>query len=120
LLLSTSGGFRLRGFALADDSYVFLDEGRLVSGSDWIPQTSAIAKSDCTRGLVLRYPIRMKEDLLPVENLSAADTVRLLAEHLEERGCQISAERVAVISREQLQLAGTLILHSETASKTGG
>ncbi len=118
--LCTSGGFRLPGFALADDGYLFMHEGRLVCGSDWIPQSSAITKSDCTRGLVVRYPIRMEEDLLPVENLSAADTVRLLAEHLERRGCQISAERVVVISSEQLQLAGTLILHSETAARNGG
>jgi hypothetical protein len=62
----------------------------------------------------------MKEDLLPVENLSGADTVGLLAERLASRGCQISAERVAEISKQQLQLAGTLILHSETASKNGG
>lgn len=118
--LCTSGGFRLPGFALADDGYLFLHERHVVCDSDWIPQSSAIAKSDCTRGLVVRYPIRMKEDLLPIENVSPADTTRLLAEHLERRGCQISSERGAVISGEQLQLAGTLILHSKTASQNGG
>ena len=118
--LCTSGGFRLPGFALADDGYLFLHDGHVVSGSDWIPKSSAIAQLECTRGLVVRYPIRMKEDLLPVENLSAEDTVRLLAEHLGQRGCQPSAERVAAIAREQLQLTGTLILHSETASRNGG
>ena len=74
--LCTSGGFRLPGFALADDGYLFLHEGQVVCGSDWIPKTSAIAESECRHGLVVRYPIRMKEDLLPVENLSAEDTVR--------------------------------------------
>jgi hypothetical protein len=118
--VSTSGGFRLPGFALADDGYLLLHEGQVVSGSDWIPKASAIAATPCQRGLVVRYPIRMKEDLLPVENLSAEDTVRLLAEHLRHRGCQLRAERVAAVAREQLQLRGTLILHSETAAKNGG
>ena len=118
--LCTSGGFRLPGFALADDGYLFLHEGQVVCGSDWIPKTSAIAESSCRHGLVVRYPIRMKEDLLPVENLSGEDTVHLLAQHLEQRGCQLSAEGVAAVAREQLQLRGTLVLHSETAARNGG
>jgi hypothetical protein len=118
--LCTSGGFRLPGFALADDGYLFLHDGRVACGSDWIPRSAAIARSECGRGLVVRYPIRMKEDLLPVENLSADGTIHLLAEHLTQQGCQASAERVAHIVREQLQLTGTLILHSETASTNGG
>src|SRR5271167_923324 len=116
----TGGGFHLPGFALADDGYLFLHEGQVVCGADWIPKASAIAASECRRGLVVRYPIRMKEDLLPVETLSAEDTVRLLAEHLEQRRCQLSAERVAAVAAQQLQLKGTLILHSETASRNGG
>ena len=118
--LCTSGGFRLPGFALADDGYLFLHEGQVVCGSDWIPKASAIAESSCQHGLVVRYPIRMKEDLLPVENLSSEDTVRLLAEHLDKCGCRVSTDRVAAVAREQLQLRGTLVLHSETASRNGG
>src|SRR6516165_7917140 len=118
--LCTSGGFRLPGFALADDGYLFLHEGQVISGSDWIPKTRAIADSDCRRGLVVRYPIRMKEDLLPVANLSAEDTAHLLAEHLQKSGCQLSDEVVAAVAVEQLQLRGTLVLHSETAARNGG
>src|SRR5215471_2852463 len=118
--LCTSGGFRLPGFALADDGYLFLHDGRVACGSDWIPKSAAIGRSECARGLIVRYPIRMKEDLLPVENLSADDTIHLLAEHLAQQGCQPSAERLSRIVREQLQLTGTLILHSETASRNGG
>jgi hypothetical protein len=118
--LCTSGGFRLPGFALADDGYLFLHEGQMVCGSDWIPKSAAIGRSECARGLIVRYPIRMKEDLLPVENLAAEDTIHLLAEHLAQQGCQPSAERLSRIVREQLQLTGTLILHSETASRNGG
>ena len=118
--LCTSGGFRLPGFALADDGYLFLHDGRVACGSDWISKSAAIGRSECARGLVVRYPIRMKEDLLPVDNLSAEDTIHLLAEHLAQQGCQPSAERLSRIVREQLQLTGTLILHSETASRNGG
>lgn len=118
--LCTSGGFRLPGFALADDGYLFVHGGHVVCGSDWIPKSAAIARSECTRGLVVRYPIRMKEDLLQVNNLSAEDTVRLLSAHLGQCGCQLSTERVAGIVREQLQLTGTLTLHSQTASRNGG
>jgi len=118
--LCTSGGFRLPGFALADDGFLFLHEEDVVCGSDWIPKSAAIARSECTRGLVVRYPIRMKEDLLPVENLSVEGTIRLLTEHVAQRGCRLSAEGAVVIVRQQLQLTGTLILNSETAARNGG
>ncbi|HWR13497.1 MAG TPA: hypothetical protein VN577_01615 [Terriglobales bacterium] len=118
--LCTSGGFRLPGFALADDGYLCLHERSLISGSDWIPKTTVIAQSECRRGLVVRYPIRMKEDLLPVTNLSEDDLEGLLIEHLAQAGCSLAPGRVAAVVREQLQLKGTLILHSETASRNGG
>jgi hypothetical protein len=116
----TSGGFRLPGFALADDGYLFVHEGHVVSGSDWMPKSSAIAASECRRGLVVRYPIRMKEDLLPLNKLSTDDTTGLLAAHLRQCGCQLDNQRVTAIAQEQLQLRGTLVLHSETAARNGG
>ena len=118
--LCTSGGFRLPGFALADDGYLCLHDGRVISGSDWIPKTAAIADSECQRGLVVRYPIRMKEDLLPVVNRSASDLEGLLRDHLANVGCPLAPEQISAVVREQLQLKGTLILHSETASRNGG
>ncbi len=118
--LCTSGGFRLPGFALADDGYLCLHDGRVLSGSDWIPKTAAVAHSECKRGLAVRYPIRMKEDLLPVANLSASELEVLLSDHLAQAGCALAPERIAAVVREQLQLKGTLILHSETASRNGG
>jgi hypothetical protein len=36
--LCTSGGFRLPGFALADDGYLVLHDGEVFCGSDWIPK----------------------------------------------------------------------------------
>ena len=118
--LCTSGGFRLPGFALADDGYLVLHDGQVFWGSDWIPKDRAIAFVPSRHGLVVRYPIRMKEDLLPFENLSIDEIHGLLAKDLQKRGCCMSEEQVAAVMDEQLQLKGTLTLHSEAAARNGG
>jgi len=65
----TGGGMHLPGFALADDGFLFLDEnGGVVSGSDWIPGEMALTSLTSARSLCVRYPVRMKEDLLPMMN----------------------------------------------------
>jgi hypothetical protein len=68
--VATGGGFRLPAFALMDDGYLFLKDGIVFHGSDWIPQHKAMVPLSSKRGLCVRYPIRMFEDLLPFENLS--------------------------------------------------
>jgi hypothetical protein len=118
--LCTSGGFRLPGFALADDGYLVLHDRQVFWGSDWIPKDRAIASVPSRHGLVVRYPIRMKEDLLPFENLSVDEIPGLLAGDLQKRGCYMSDEQVAAVMDEQLQLKGTLTLHSEAAARNGG
>ena len=118
--LCTSGGFRLPGFALADDGYLVLHDRQVFWGSDWIPKDRAIASVPSRHGLVIRYPIRMKEDLLPFENLSVDEIPGLLAADLQKRGCHMSDEQVAAVMVEQLQLKGTLTLHSEAAARNGG
>lgn len=118
--LCTSGGFRLPGFALADDGYLVLRDGEVFCGSDWIPEDRGSAPVSSRLGLIVRYPIRMKEDLLPFENLSSEELTSLLASDLSKRGCHISEQQVAAVASEQLQLKGTLILHSEAAARNGG
>jgi hypothetical protein len=118
--LCTSGGFRLPGFALADDGYLLLSDGEVFCGSDWIPKDRGFAPVSSRLGLIVRYPIRMKEDLLPFENLSPQELTSLLASDLSKRGCHISEQQVAAVASEQLQLKGTLILHSEAAARNGG
>ena len=54
--LCTSGGFRLPGFALADDGYLILHDRQVFWGSDWIPKDRAIAFVPSRHGLVVRYP----------------------------------------------------------------
>lgn len=118
--LCTSGGFRLPGFALADDGYLLLHEGRIFCGSDWIPKERGFAPVPSRMGLVVRYPIRMKEDLLPFENLTGDELVNQLASELVNRGCHMSDHAVAALADKQLRLKGTLILHSEAAARNGG
>jgi hypothetical protein len=118
--LCTSGGFRLPGFALADDGYLVLHDGQVFCGSDWMPEDRGFAPISPRQGLIVRYPIRMKEDLLPFENLSSDELAGLLAMDLTKRGCQISDQQVAVVADQQLKLKGTLTLHSEAAARNGG
>ena len=118
--LCTSGGFRLPGFALADDGYLLLHDGRVFCGSDWIPKDRAIASMASRHGLIIRYPIRMKEDLLPFENLLSDEIFGLLASDLTKRGCHLPDGDVAAVVDQQLRLTGTLTLHSEAAARNGG
>src|SRR5579864_2571503 len=88
--LTTGGGFRLPAFALMDDGYLFLKDGKVLSGSDWIPEHSAIVPLASKWGLCVRYPIRMVDDLLPFRNLHDPLIVKHLSEHLAAQGCVLS------------------------------
>ena len=119
----TSGGFKLPAFALADDGFLFIHQGEVICGSDWIPENTALTSLPCQSGLVVRYPIRMKEDLLPVRCLATGDTVSLLTQHLLKAGISLGprdAGKIVDLVQEQLRLEGTLVLNSRTASRNGG
>ena len=119
--LATAGGFKLPAFALADDGYLVLDNGRVYSGSDWIPEGHAITSLGSRRLLEVRYPIRAKDDLLPLKKLDAPDTVARLMNDLYRQGCSMSEpEAVERIVIGQLRLEHTITLHSTTAAKNGG
>jgi hypothetical protein len=118
--LCTSGGFRLPGFALADDGYLLMQDGQIFCGADWIAKDRGFASVPSRMGLIVRYPIRMKEDLLPFENLTSDELVSLLTSELVKRGCRMSDQQVAAVTDKQLRLKGTLILHSEAAARNGG
>lgn len=116
----TGGAFRLPAFALADDGYLVVDEGRIYHGSDWISQSQAITALPSHRGLCVRYPIRMFEDLLPVEHVSPEMLKDQLQGELEKKGCKHSASVAEQIIANQLALDGTYVLHSGTAKENGG
>ena len=118
--VSTGGGFRMPAFALADDGYLFSHNRQVFAGSDWIPEDWSISSLSTKRGLVIRYPIRMKEDLLPVQMLSFEDTARLLEQVLCGTGCRMDSAQIPDLVERQLRLPGTFSLHSKTAERNGG
>jgi hypothetical protein len=117
---ATGGGFRLPAFALMDDGYLLLKDGQVFSGSDWIPEHTAIVQSASSQGLCVRYPIRMADDLLPFRRLSDAELIDLVKKDVvRHQGAFTDREARDLIAR-QLQVEGTFVLHSETAKKNGG
>ena len=119
--LTTAGGFRLPAFALADDGYLVLDNGRVYTGSDWMPEGYAITSLGSRRLLEVRYPIRAKDDLLPLKKLDRPETVARLIHDLKRQGSSLSeSDAIERIVIAQLQLEHTITLHSKTASKNGG
>ena len=119
--LCTAGGFKIPGFALADDGFLALHKGQVVAASDWLPQDRAVGSISCTKGLVVRYPIRMFEDLLPFTRVSTEEAASLVMGVIEEQnGCSIDYPAAVDVLEKQIKLEGTLTLHSETAAKNGG
>ena len=119
--LCTAGGFKIPGFALADDGFLALYQGQVVAASDWLPQDRAISSVPCPKGLVVRYPIRMFEDLLPYTRVSTDEAVVSVTQATEEQnGCSMDTEAAVDLVEKQIRLEGTFVLHSETAAKNGG
>ena len=117
---ATGGGFHLPAFALADDGYLVLHDGRLYAGSDWISKQQAIVSLASKRGLCVRYPIRMCEDLLPMEQIGSAELIVQLDRSLAEQGCRSAHDLAERIATQQLLLEGTYVLHSDAAKRNGG
>jgi hypothetical protein len=117
---STGGGFHLPAFALMDDGYLFLRCGQVFSGSDWIPEHKAIVPLASKRGLCVRYPIRMVDDLLPFVNLSDDEIVAHLSGDLCRKNCAMTDSEIHELVQCQLRLEGSYVLHSGTAKKNGG
>ncbi len=118
--LCTAGGFTLPAFALADDGYLVLHNSNILCGSDWVTEWKAITSVDSRRMLVVRYPIRTKADLLPVEALGDSEILELLTRHLGRQDGSVDPGTAAEIVERQLRLEGAFTLHSETAKKNGG
>lgn len=116
----TGGAFHLPAFALAHDGYLIASQGKVYHGADWLPKNKAITDLQSMRGLCVRYPIRMYEDLLPMEHLSGDEVTALLAQELVKQGCEQAPAVATSICKNQLGLEGTYVLHSETAKRNGG
>jgi len=114
----TSGGLRLPAFALVDDGVLIEHEGKILSASDWIPESTAITSLTADQSLCVRYPIRMQEDLLPVRHLQDSELVPMLTKALGK--AVLPEPLVAHILRQQLRMRGSYVLHSATAARNGG
>src|SRR6202142_2063906 len=117
---ATGGGFRLPAFALMDDGYLFLKDGEVFWGTDWIAEHKAIVALASKRGLCVRYPIRMVDDLLPFANLSDEEIIAQLDKDLCRQECALIETELRDLVTQQLRFEGTYVLHSETAKKNGG
>jgi len=113
----TSGGLRLPAFALVDDGVLIEHEGKILSASDWIPESTAITSLAADQSLCVRYPIRMQEDLLPVAIFKTANLVPMLTKALGK--AVLPEPLVAHILRQQLRMRGSYVLHSATAARNG-
>src|ERR1017187_4568050 len=114
----TSGGFKLPAFSLADDGILVEHEGKILAASDWIPEDTAITTLTAEQSLCIRYPIRMREDLLPVRHIANTELIPMLARALGRP--DLPEPLIAYILKRQLRMEGTYILHSETAKRNGG
>ncbi len=119
--LCTGGGFRMPAFALADDGFLTLCNGQVVAASDWMPLDRAITSVEAECGLVVRYPIRMFEDLLPYRRYSVKEIVEQLRSMIEsQQGVRMEVLDILKVLESQILLKGSLTLHSKTAAKNGG
>src|SRR5438445_10224269 len=117
---ATGGGFRLPAFALMDDGYLFLKDGEVFCGSDWISEHTAIVQLASKHGLCVRYPIRMIDDLLPFRTLSDQEIIAQLDTDLCRQECDLLEDEIRDLIAQQLRLEGTYVLNSATAKKNGG
>jgi len=119
--LCTGGGFRMPAFALADDGILALHDGQLIAASDWLPLDCAVTSLSSDRGLVVRYPIRMFEDLLPYRRIPIGEMVGAIARTVQQQaGVRLHPCQIVDLFEGQICLKGTLTLHSKTAALNGG
>lgn len=114
----TGADLKLPSFALADDGVLIEHRGKILSASDWIPEDSAITSLTSEKGLCIRYPIRMQEDLLPLRHIINPELIPALKQALGAN--DLNDAEVDCVFSHQLRMEGTYILHSKTASRNGG
>jgi hypothetical protein len=118
---STAGALSFPAFALADDGFLVAHDGEIYHSADWMPRDWAYSRLSSEMVLIVRYPIRTKEDLLPLKNRMTAHVADLLVDRLRRTGCPLAESDIMDrIVMKQLRLEGTLALHSETAKRNGG
>src|SRR5437867_6233151 len=119
--LCTGGGFRMPAFALADDGILALHDGQVLAASDWLPLDCAVTSLASERGLVVRYPIRMFEDLLLYRLIAAREMLGEIVRAIQQQtGVRLHPCEIVDLFEGQIFLKGTLTLHSKMAARNGG
>src|SRR5439155_20629067 len=109
--LSTGGGFRMPAVALADDGMQGLHDGQVVAAWDWLPLDCAVTSLASERGLVVRYPIRMFEDLLPYRRIATGEMVGEIARAMQQQtGVRLHPCEIVDLFEGQIFLKNTLTL----------
>ncbi len=118
-----SGGIEMYTRALADDGFLVVDRaGNLHCGHDWMPQRAALTDyldasgSPCEKGLTIRFPVRMRDDLLPTRHIARPEAAELLAKEYPN----MPAETIQQAIAEQIYLKHVHVLHGKYAKKFGG
>jgi hypothetical protein len=113
--VTTGGGMKMPGFALADDGYLVMHDGKIYTDSDWIPLDTCLTSLTSKRSLCVRFPVRMREDFLPMLHMHPEECVAYLS---GVKGIPLEVAEAAV--SQQLYCSHTYTLHSKTAKKNGG
>ena len=112
-----SGGIELHTRALADDGFCYADSnGVLHCGSDWMPMRAALTDYEGDRSICIRFPVRMREDLLPVRHIHRTVAGRLLRMKFPHMPTQAIEE----IIHRQLYLKHVHVLNGKYAKVFGG
>ena len=117
------GGVEMQCRALADDGFLVVDEkGKLHYGHDWMPMDSALTDYVGDRSLCVRFPVRMREDLLPVKHIhSTIDNGNgSCTDILLQKFPELTRELAEQITRDQLYLKNVHVLNGKRAKDFGG
>jgi hypothetical protein len=112
-----AGGVEMHTRALADDGFLVVDQaGKLYHGTNWMPKKAAITDYPCRRALTIRFPVRMREDLLPTRHIARPLGTRLLSRAFPNMPHEAVEQAIA----EQIYLKNVHVLHGKYAKKFGG
>lgn len=112
-----SGGIEMHTRALADDGFLVVDQaGKLHHGHDWMPQIAALTDYPCEKGITVRFPVRMRDDLLPTRHIARPEASELLTAAFPD----MPSEAIQQAIEEQIYLKHVQVLHGKYAKKFGG
>jgi hypothetical protein len=112
-----AGGIEMFTRALADDGFLVVDQaGNLHHGHDWMPERAALTDYPCERGLTIRFPVRMRDDLLPTRHIARPEATELLSQKFPNMPREAVEQAIA----EQIYLKNVHVINGKYAKRFGG